>query len=143
MKKLILALLLVSSAQADVFIQRLTSEQLGNGYMYAFQQGEVIVCLGIPDVLDVTLIPPTWMRVTDAATMYGWPYMTGVAAEACASPPPVPRTKGGPMYTINPHMRVEEIRTVPAGVPCGDKIMWANFFYAVYYDGTYGFSACS
>lgn len=142
MKTLLTLLLLSFSVNADPYIQRLTSEQTGNGYVMQFEQDGVLHCWGMPDMLDQSFIPETWMRVTDAALAYHWPEMTGLAAQACLNGPKIWRTVGGPLYTINHYLQREIIGSVPSGVPCGDPIIRFQFIRAVRYNNQVGFAFC-
>lgn len=139
MKYIILLLFSFNLQASDIWIQKLTSEQTGNGYMFAFQDDGIVRCWGMPDMLNQSFIPSTWMKVPEAAVSYNWDtFLAG-----CQSLPAIPRTQGGPLYSINHRMRVEQIGTVPTGVPCGDKIMYISYLRAVTYNGQYGFAACS
>lgn len=141
--KTLLALLLISfSVNADPYIQRLTSEQTGNGYIIQFEQDGAIHCWGMPDMLDQSFVPETWMRVTDAALAYRWPDMTGAAADACLNGPKIYRTTGGNLYSLNPFLRTEIIGSVPAGIACGDPIIRFKFIRSVTYNGQIGFASC-
>lgn len=144
MKYIILLLLSFNLQAADIYIQRSpVTEQTGAGYMFAFQENGIMRCWTMPDMLDINYVPPSWIKVTEAATAYNWPFAEGVLATTCQNGPAVPRTIGGTLYTINHMMRVQPIGSVPAGVPCGDKIMYINYLRAVTYNGQYGFAACS
>ena len=140
--KYIIPFLFSTLAHADIYIQRLNSEQTGSGYIVQYVENGEVKCWGMPDVLDPAFIPPTWTTITQAALYYNWPVMIGNAATACLAGPTIHRTVGGPLYTINQYMRVEQLSMVPAGIPCGDPIIRFNFLRAVTYNGQVGFAWC-
>ena len=140
MKKLLLlsTLLLVFSANADLQIKR-----IGTEYAFIYTENGVQHCWIMPEWVDLNYFDYTWQTVPNTAVLYSWPVPTPEQAASCADAPRVPRTTGGPLYSINQYLRVETIGTVPAGIPCGDPIIRFQIIRAVVYNGQTGFAWCS
>jgi hypothetical protein len=129
----IILFLITTLSHADIYIQRVTSEQTGEGYMFRFVQDGIVHCWGMPDVLDPIFIPQTWTTVTQAAIDYNWPTMTGAAAEACLTGPRIPRTISTKAFTFNGSGALQQTTDVPIGYPCGDKISTYQLYHAIHY----------
>jgi hypothetical protein len=139
MKKLIpVFFMFFSIANADLLVKR-----QGEGYMFSFVENGVQSCWVMPEWVDLNYFDYTWQTVPNTAVLHNWPAPTPEQADSCADAPPVPRTIGGPLYTITYAMQVSAIGTVPAGVICGDAIMYYKFFRAIAYNGQVGFAWCS
>jgi hypothetical protein len=138
MKKLLLLSLLMSSAIADVQVKR-----VGTEYAFSFTQNSTQYCWVMPEWVDLNYFDYAWQTVQTTAVLHSWPAPTPEQAASCVDAPRVPRTVGGPLYTINSSLRVEAVDTVPAGIPCGDPIIRFQFLRAVVYNGQTGFASCS
>lgn len=152
--KYIILFLFATLANADVYIQRISNEQLGNGYILAFPKDGVIQCIGFPELLDLTVIPQTLMIMQDAALAYSWPLMTVQTVDICRSLN-VPRTINnaswgfsylypvsiaGGIFTIGAPVEI------PENTPCGDRVgatVYQSFaMHSVIYNGVAGMAVC-
>lgn len=138
-----LALFLFATlAHADIYIQRINSEQTDQGYMFRFVENGVQYCWAMPQMLDQSFIPPTWTPVTQAAIDYRWPVMTGDAEAACLDGPKIYRTVGSPLWGLTIGLQTQVIGSVPAGIPCGEQMAQWYFLRTVTYSGQKGFAVC-
>jgi len=134
--------LLATLAHADIYIQRVTSEQTGEGYMFRWVENGDVKCWAMGDVVDLTFIPPTWTPVTQAAIDYRWPTMTGNAAAACLAGPKIYRTSFTQMYGLDNSGNIIVIGTIPLGTPCGERMSDITFLRTVTYGSRFGFGIC-
>ena len=141
--KYIILFLLATLANADIYIQRVTSNELDQGYMFRFVQDGVVYCWGMPQMLDQAFIPPTWTPVAQAAIDYRWPTMTGNAAAACLAGPKIYRTSFTQVYGLDNNGQLIVTGTVPLGTPCGERMSDITFLRTVTYGGRFGFGICT
>lgn len=144
--------LLATLAHADIYIQRVTSEQTDQGYIFQFVQNGVSYCWAMPQMLDQSFIPPSWMPVPQAAIDYRWPVMTGDAALACLSGPPVHTViqmnedELPCLYIVGSQNRLVCSARIPGGLPCGDVVSRYHqtmFYYrSVTHAGMTGMALC-
>lgn len=143
MKYILLFLIATLVNAAPPQIQRMTSEQLDQGYVIHFVSDGVIYCLGMPQMLDQAFIPQTWTTVPQAAIDYRWPVMTGEVESVCLSGINIPRVSYGKMYQINGAAQVYQSIDIPIGLPCGDRMSNVSFLRSVTYSGQTGFAICT
>ena len=142
MKKLLIILaLLAGTVNAEVWVKQVTLPD-GNGYAFWFVQEGEVHCWVMPEWVQLSYFDLAWMTVPQTAVNHSWPSAGAEIAAICADGPIIPRTTGGPLYTINQYLRVAQLSTVPAGIPCGDPVIRFNFLRAVTYNGQVGFAWC-
>lgn len=143
--KYIILFLFATLANAEIYIQRVTSPELDQGYMFRFVQNGNVYCWGMPQMLDQAFIPQTWTTVTQAAIDYRWPVMTGDAEAACLNGPTVSRTLTTARFELTPSGTMRQISDAPVGTVCGDAIS-NNYngigWRSVTYNGVTGIGVC-
>lgn len=137
----IILFLFATLAHAEVWVKQITTSD-GNGYAFSFVQAGKVNCWVMPEWVQLSYFDLTWMTVPQTAVNHSWPSAGAEIAAICNDGPVIPRTTGGPLYKINHYLRVEQLSTVPSGIPCGDPVIRFNFLRAVTYNGQVGFAWC-
>lgn len=141
MKKLIFFLLLSFSANADLYVKQIATQQ-GKGFIFSYVERGVNHCWIMPEWVDLNYFDISWLTVNDTAIFHNWPASDPEAVTACANGPKVFKVATGKMYTITGSLKVVVVMNIPNGIPCGDAIHDYSMLRSVTYGGHTGFAVC-